>query len=84
VWLIAPAMYGGATVAGVSRMYNNKHWASDVITGAAIGTMAGVMVVRWNHTHDGNRLDRWFLGGSVSPSVDGRTFSLHILPIFAP
>jgi len=84
VWLIAPAMYGGATVAGVSRMYNNKHWASDVITGAAIGTMAGVMVVRWNRTHAGNRLDRWFLGASVSPSATGRTFALHIFPIFAP
>jgi membrane-associated phospholipid phosphatase len=84
VWLIAPAMYGGATIAGVSRMYNNKHWASDVITGAAIGTMAGVMVVRYNHTHAGNRLDRWFLGASVSPSVDGRTVALHVLPLFAP
>jgi membrane-associated phospholipid phosphatase len=72
VWLVAPAMYGGATLVGLSRMYNNAHWASDVALGAAIGTFSGIKVVRFNHTHQGDRIDRWLLGVDVVPTPDGR------------
>jgi len=83
VWYIAPAMYGGATLTGISRMYNNRHWASDVITGAAIGTMAGVMVVRWHFSHPGNKFDRIFLGGSLRQTSTGwNAFSLQLGPGF--
>lgn len=71
-WIIGPAMYGGATLVGLSRMYNNKHWASDVLLGAAIGTFAGNKVVRYHHSHPGNRFDKWILGATVVPSGDGR------------
>jgi hypothetical protein len=54
-------MYGGATMIAASRMYNNKHWASDVVMGAAIGTFAGTKVVRYHHSHPGNRIDKWLL-----------------------
>ena len=70
-WLIGPVMYGGASLVGVSRMYNNKHWASDVMTGALIGTFAGLKTVRYHHTHPGNRLDRWLLGASITPNASG-------------
>ena len=73
VWVIGPVMYGGAAMVGWSRMFNNKHWASDVITGAAIGTFAGLKVVDWHHSHPGNRVDRFFLGPTVGPSVAGGT-----------
>ena len=71
VWYVAPIMYGGATIAGLSRMYDNKHWASDVIVGAAIGVFAGQKVVRYHHqSNPDNRLDRWLLSGSLRR--DGR------------
>jgi membrane-associated phospholipid phosphatase len=66
-------MYGGATLVGLSRMYNNAHWASDVALGAAIGTFSGIKVVRYSHGHTHNPIDRWLLGVEVSPAPDGRT-----------
>jgi len=72
IWLVAPAMYGGATLVGLSRMYNNAHWASDVALGAAIGTFSGIKVVRFNHSHAHDRLDRWLLGAEVAPAPGGR------------
>ena len=60
-WLVAPAMFGGASLVGLSRMYHDKHWASDVALGAAIGTFSGLKVVRYAHSHPKNRLDRAIL-----------------------
>jgi membrane-associated phospholipid phosphatase len=83
VWYIAPVMYGGAAAAGVSRMYSNAHWASDVATGAAVGTMAGIMVVRWHHSHPGNVTDRFFLGASLREGfTSGGRAALQFSPIF--
>ena len=61
-------------------MYNNRHWASDVIMGAAIGTFAGTKVVRYHLTHPGNRVDKWLLNASYSPSNPGR-LSFSIIPM---
>jgi len=74
-------MYGGAALAGISRMYNNQHWASDVLVGAGIGTFAGLKVVRYNDSHPNNRLDRIFLSAALVPDVGGGQ-ALHwsILP----
>jgi membrane-associated phospholipid phosphatase len=72
-WLVAPVMYGGATMVGLSRMYNNAHWASDVALGAAIGTFAGIKVVRYSHGHPHNLIDRFFLGMQAGPAPGGGT-----------
>jgi len=77
-WVIGPAMYGGAGIVGLSRMYNNRHWASDVMMGAAIGTFAGNKVVRYHHrTNPTNKFDRWLLGASVHQSASGSYSSLN-------
>jgi membrane-associated phospholipid phosphatase len=73
-WAIGTLMYGGATIVGLSRIYNDAHWASDVVVGAAIGTFAGQKTVRFNRTHTGNRVDRFMLG---SGSIRGATFRLY-------
>ena len=67
---VATVMYGGATLVGLSRMYHDKHWASDVALGAAIGTFSGLKVVRYSHTHPDNPVDRVILRAVVAP--DGR------------
>jgi membrane-associated phospholipid phosphatase len=80
-WAVAPAMYGGAALVGLSRMYDNRHWASDVIMGAAIGTFAGIKIVRYHHEDPGNRIDKWLLNASFSPS-DPSHISFSVLPLF--
>jgi len=52
-------------------MYNNAHWASDVVLGAAIGTFSGIKVVRYSHGHSNNLIDRALLGLYVLPTADG-------------
>jgi membrane-associated phospholipid phosphatase len=39
--------YTAATFAGFSRLYQEKHWATDVLLGAAIGELAGDAVTRY-------------------------------------
>ncbi|MCY7379570.1 MAG: phosphatase PAP2 family protein [Gemmatimonadaceae bacterium] len=70
-WFVAPLMYGGAALAGVSRMYDNRHWATDVLVGAGIGTFAGLKVVRYHDSRPGNGIDRFFLAGSLVPNETG-------------
>jgi len=36
--------YSVASMVGLSRIYDNKHWLSDVVAGAAIGTLVGNLV----------------------------------------
>jgi membrane-associated phospholipid phosphatase len=40
------AGYGLATLVGISRIANNRHWASDVLGGAALGII-NVDLVYW-------------------------------------
>lgn len=68
---VTPLAYTGATLVALSRLYNNKHWASDVAFGAMIGTLSGQKLVRHQHARPGNWLDRIFLSSSVAPTGSG-------------
>jgi membrane-associated phospholipid phosphatase len=46
-WVSALA-YGAATGVGWSRIYEDRHWLSDVVLSAAIGTVVGKAVVALN------------------------------------
>ncbi len=89
---VGTVLYGGATLVGLSRMYNNAHWASDVLAGAAIGTFAGIKTVRYNYRNPTNKLERWlvavqvvpaqgdspsYLGVSLTPSLEPRPIVGH-------
>lgn len=79
--VIGTAMFGGASLVALSRIYFDKHWASDVVAGAAVGAFAGWKVVRWNHTSaPDNRVNRWLLGVSIAPGENGRTARLWVAP----
>ena len=80
-WVIGPMMYGGAGLIAATRMYGNKHWASDVIVGAAIGTFSGLKVVKYHHSHPNNKIDKWLLSGSIQPAAGGgMALSWSVIP----
>ena len=41
---VPPVAYGLATLVGLSRIYDNDHWASDVMAGAAVGFISAKTV----------------------------------------
>ena len=77
-WIIGPIVYGCAALTGVSRSYNNAHWASDVVAGAAIGTLTGLKVYTYTHSHPNNRVDKYFLRAGVQISNNG-----SVMPIMS-
>lgn len=77
---IGTAMYGGAALVGLSRMYHNKHWSSDVALGALIGTFAGKKTVLAAHDNPNNAIDRVMLGAHVASAADGRLQVGLVLP----
>ena len=78
---VATIMYGGATLVGLSRMYHDKHWASDVALGAAIGTFSGLKVVRYSHAHPENMIDRVILRTTLAPDGRGGGYVGFVLPV---
>ena len=48
VW-ISIGGYSAATFVGIARVYNNKHWVSDVVAGAGIGILS-TKVVYWTYS----------------------------------
>lgn len=66
---IGTVFYGGASLVGLSRIYNNQHWASDVMAGAAIGTIVGLKVVKYTHSHPGNSLDQRLIKGKSQSQI---------------
>jgi membrane-associated phospholipid phosphatase len=73
---VAPLLYGGATLVGVSRIYHDRHWSSDVVAGAAVGTITARLLTRGFDSHPGNAVDRFLLGGHIAPTMSG--FAVHL------
>jgi hypothetical protein len=62
-WIVGPIAYLVAAGPGLARLYSGQHWASDILAGAFLGTLAGVKIVRYNHeVKPQNRINKFFLG----------------------
>jgi len=59
--IATPVLYGGATLVGLSRMYTNEHWGSDVVLGAGIGTIAGLKTIAFSRAHPNDWITRHLL-----------------------
>lgn len=49
LWYAAPLAYGAASIPGLTRMYLDDHWASDIVMGGVIGVLLGTRVVAYQH-----------------------------------
>jgi membrane-associated phospholipid phosphatase len=66
--------YAGASFVGFSRLYQEKHWTSDVILAAAIGELAGNAVTRYRAQTPGQL--------TLAPSLNNGVPSLALLGKF--
>jgi len=65
-----PAGFAAATLVAAARVYRDRHWASDVALGAGIGAVTGSALVRHEHAHPDNVVDRHLLPHTaVSPTA---------------
>ena len=72
-YVVGPISYSIAALPGLARMYKDKHWASDVAMGAALGAVSGWATVRYHHHRPNNKLDRTFIGSIPTATMaDGQ------------
>jgi membrane-associated phospholipid phosphatase len=64
--LWTPLLFTSASLVGAARIYEDKHWASDVVAGAAVGTVVSRIVVHYSRAHPRNAIDRLLLPVGVS------------------
>jgi len=57
----SPLLYGAAALTGLARMHSNNHWASDVVMGAGIGVVSGIIVARFHADRPNHWIDRHLL-----------------------
>lgn len=70
-WVVGPVLYTAAMIPGATRIYLNQHWASDILSGAFVGTLLGAKVVHYAHTHRRSKLDRILMGSNFSVDPHG-------------
>lgn len=64
--------YSAATFVGFSRLYQDKHWASDVVLGAVIGELCGRVVTNYHAGNGGRRV-------AITPMVSADALSLALV-----
>jgi membrane-associated phospholipid phosphatase len=72
---VPPLAYGVAALVGASRVYNNAHWMSDVMAGAAVGFLSAKAMIS---------TDKWLSkkGILLYPQVGRRGASLGMVKSF--
>lgn len=77
VWVKAVA-YGAATMTAWGRVRRGKHFPTDVVAGAAIGTLVGRSVVRFNRKLRSGEREPEATGArlSILPLVSGGTYGV--------
>lgn len=67
----APLIYAAAAMPGLSRMYLDQHWASDVLAGDVLGAVLGARLVHYAHSAPTGALPRWLANVTVVPIASG-------------
>ncbi|MBS7231505.1 phosphatase PAP2 family protein [Flavobacterium psychroterrae] len=78
------AGYAVATGTGIFRMYNNRHWLTDVAAGAGIGILS-TKIAYWTNPYITRKLFGKKEAKSTSfltPSYDGKNFAIYFIKTF--
>ena len=70
---VAPIAYGLATLTGLSRVYGNEHWSSDVFFGAALGYFISKAVLRYHKMDQDKGGGRLSVVPEISKEMTGLT-----------
>lgn len=72
---VTPFAYGMAAMVSFSRVYNNAHWASDIMTGAAVGFLSAKTMIA---------TDKWLTKKNIRlyPQVGTRGASIGMVKTF--
>jgi membrane-associated phospholipid phosphatase len=63
--------YGTAAATAYGRMHDDRHWFSDVVVGAGIGSVTAAAIHRWHATRPADAIDGFFLRPLLAPRRDG-------------
>jgi hypothetical protein len=74
-WWIKGASYGAASLVGWARVHQDRHFTSDCVAGAVIGTFVGHTVARYNQRH---RAKAGARKTTLTPFYDGQATGLAI------
>jgi len=73
-WWAYAATYSFASVTSFARIYKDKHWVSDIVLGAIIGTLGGTLAVESEKNREQKSQDITKGKFSVIPTVNGVSF----------
>jgi len=69
------ALYSMASMTAFQRIYVDKHWFSDTILGAALGTFIGLKIVKLHENHSSNKDDFQY---NIYPQIQSGNIGLGL------
>lgn len=63
--------YASALSTAYARMHDDRHWLSDVVVGAGVGSVTAAAIHRWHATRPNDPIDGFFLRPVLQPRQDG-------------
>ena len=70
------ALYSLAGLTAFERVYDDKHWISDTILGAALGTVIGLKIVKLNSENDNQSSPTYM---NITPVVNSNGYGMGVV-----
>ena len=68
-WVIGLVVFASALLVAFARVFTDQHWLSDVVVGALLGSVTGIVLTRWHNRHPQSAFDRVLLGVPVEKNA---------------